>query len=231
MWYDLFLKPYEGYPVLFIALEAVAAFFGILSVWFARRNDIWVYPTGIVSTALYVYLLFVSGVYGDAAINIYYTSMSVYGWYTWANTKDGGAELPITRLSRKGAGFTLGFTLVNFSVFYLVLRYYTDSVVPMLDALTTALAFSAMYLMAKKKVENWVFWIVCDVISIVLYVYKGLGVTALQYLVFLAIAISAHYRWVRLYREQRRAAADEDAGRVCWNGKDKPSGIGPCTKR
>lgn len=203
MLYDLFLKPYQDYSVLFIVLESIAAFFGILSVWFARRNDIWVYPTGILSTGLYIYILFVSGVYGDGVINIYYTAMSVYGWYTWANAKGGGAELPITRLGRKGAGFTAGFTAVNFTAFYLVLRYCTDSIVPLLDALTTALAFSAMYLMARKKVENWTFWIACDVISIGLYVYKGLGVTAVQYLIFLAIAVSAHFEWMRMYREQK----------------------------
>ena len=203
MLYDLFIKPYEDYSTLFIILEAVAAFFGILSVWFARKNNIWVYPTGIVSTALYVYILFVGGVYGDGVINIYYTGMSIYGWYTWLNAKGGGAELPITRLHRKGALFTAGFTLLNFLLFYAIL-IHTDSIVPTLDAITTALAFSAMYLMARKKVENWALWIACDVISVGLYIYKGLGVTSLQYLVFLALAISAHFQWVRLYRQQQQ---------------------------
>lgn len=203
MLYDLFIKPYEDYSTLFIILEAVAAFFGILSVWFARKNNIWVYPTGIVSTALYVYILFVGGVYGDGVINIYYTGMSIYGWYTWLNAKGGGAELPITHLHRKGALFTAGFTLLNFLLFYAIL-IHTDSIVPTLDAITTALAFSAMYLMARKKVENWALWIACDVISVGLYIYKGLGVTSLQYLVFLALAISAHFQWVRLYRQQQQ---------------------------
>ena len=76
--YDIFLKPYESYSLLFIILEAIAAVFGIMSVWYARRNSILVYPTGIISTAMYVYILFVGGVYGDAVINIYYTAMSVY---------------------------------------------------------------------------------------------------------------------------------------------------------
>lgn len=213
MLYDLFLKPYEGYPTLFIVLEAVAAFFGILSVWFARRNDIWVYPTGIVSTGLYVYVLFVSGVYGDGVINIYYTAMSIYGWYVWANSKGGGAEIPITRLGRKSGGFTAGFTVVNFILFHQIL-IRTDSIVPTLDALTTALAFSAMYLMARKKVENWAFWIACDAISIGLYLYKGLGVTTLQYLVFLALAISAHFEWMRMLREQQQRRHREGAPRI-----------------
>ena len=207
MLYDLFLKPYEGYSTLFIVLEAIAAFFGIVSVWFARRNNIWVYPTGIISTALYVYILFVSGVYGDAVINIYYTAMSLYGWHIWLNIKGEGQALPITWLHRRGALFTGGFTLANFALFYIILQYYTDSIVPTLDAITTALAFSAMYLMARKKVESWAFWIACDVISVGLYIYKGLGVTALQYLIFLILAISAHFEWVRLYREQQAAQA------------------------
>lgn len=203
MLYDFFIQPYESYSTLFIVLEAVAAFFGILSVWFARKNNILVYPTGIISTALYVYILFISGVYGDGVINIYYTGMSIYGWYTWANTKGGGTELPITRLKKKGTIFTLGFTVLNFILFYAIL-IHTDSIVPTLDAITTALAFSAMYLMARKKVESWALWIACDVISVGLYVYKGLGVTSLQYFVFLILAISAHFEWVRLYRLQKQ---------------------------
>ena len=111
--------------------------------------------------------------------------------------------MPITLLGKKTWAFTVGFTAGNFCLFYFILEYLTDSIVPVLDAVTTALAFSAMYLMARKKLENWAFWIVCDVISIGLYVYKGLNVTALQYLVFLALAISAHFEWKRLYRIQQ----------------------------
>lgn len=203
MLYDIFLKPYESYSLLFIILEAIAAVFGIMSVWYARRNSILVYPTGIISTAMYVYILFVGGVYGDAVINIYYTAMSVYGWYTWAHMRCGDEKMPITLLGKKTWAFTVGFTVGNFCLFYFILEYLTDSIVPVLDAVTTALAFSAMYLMARKKLENWAFWIVCDVISIGLYVYKGLNVTALQYLVFLALAISAHFEWKRLYRIQQ----------------------------
>lgn len=203
MLYDIFLKPYESYSLLFIILEAVASLFGIMSVWYARRNSILVYPTGIISTAMYVYILFVGGVYGDAVINIYYTGMSVYGWYTWAHMRRGEEKMPITLLGKKTWVFTIGFTAANFCLFYLVLEHLTDSIVPVLDAVTTALAFSAMYLMARKKLENWAFWIVCDVISVGLYVYKGLNVTALQYFVFLVLAVSAHFEWKRLYRQQQ----------------------------
>ena len=114
MLYDIFLKPYESYSLLFIILEAIAAVFGIMSVWYARRNSILVYPTGIISTAMYVYILFVGGVYGDAVINIYYTAMSVYGWYTWAHMRCGEEKMPITLLGKKTWAFTVGFTAGNF---------------------------------------------------------------------------------------------------------------------
>lgn len=207
--YSWFLAPYENYTTLSIVLEALAAVFGILSVWFAKKNNIWVYPTGIISTATYVFLLVSWGVYGDAVINVYYTVMSVYGWWVWATLrKEGdGDSLRITRLSQQGWAFTGIFTVLNFLLFYFILSVYTDSTIPMLDAITTALAFSAMYLMARKKVENWAFWIVCDVISIGLYVYKGFGVTALQYLVFLVLAIFAHFAWVKMYSAQKEVKA------------------------
>ncbi|MDD4820528.1 MAG: nicotinamide riboside transporter PnuC [Flavobacteriales bacterium] len=203
--YSWFLAPYQSYTLTSIVLEALAAVFGILSVWFAKKNNIWVYPTGIISTATYVFLLVSWGVYGDAVINVYYTVMSVYGWWVWANVRKGDDEdsLSITRLSHKGWSFTLVFTVINFAIFYFILSRYTDSTVPMLDAITTALAFAAMYLMARKKVENWAMWIACDVISVGLYIYKGYGVTALQYLVFLVLAVFAHFAWVKMYNEQK----------------------------
>lgn len=161
MLYDLFLKPYECDSTLFIVFRShrlpSSAF---RSAYGSPAGTASGYiPPASTATALYVYILFVSGVYGDAVINIYYTAMSLYGWYVWLNVKGEGQVLPITRLHRRGALFTGGFTLANFALFYIILQYYTDSIVPTLDAITTSLAFSAMYLMARKKVENWAFWI------------------------------------------------------------------------
>ena len=203
--YSWFLAPYESYTVLNIVLEAMAALFGIISVWFAKKNNIWVYPTGIISTATYVFLLVSWGVYGDAFINVYYTVMSLYGWWVWATVRKNANDdtLQITRLNKKGWTFVGVFSVVNFIIFSFILSNYTDSTIPLLDALTTALAFSAMYLMARKKVENWAMWIACDVISVGLYIYKGYGVTALQYLVFLVLAIFAHFAWVKMYNAQK----------------------------
>lgn len=201
--YQWFLAPYEGYTPLFIALEAMSAFFGILSVWYIKKNSILGYPTGIISTATYVYLLYEWGIYGDAVVNVYYTAMSVYGWWVWATvrTDDSEDKMPITRLDKKGLAFTVAFTVGNFLLFYLVLSRYTDSTVPMIDSITTALAFGAMWLQARKKLEHWSLWIACDVLSIGLYIYKGYGITSLQYAIFLALAIAAHYSWVKMYKD------------------------------
>jgi nicotinamide mononucleotide transporter len=176
-------------------IEFVAVIFGLLSVWFARKENIWVYPTGIINVLIYVYLCFKAGLFADMGINAFYFVMSVYGWYRWAHKDDNSKHLPITALSGKEWIFNLLATLL----FYLVLRFvlikYTPSTVPDFDSFTTAIFIVGMWLMAIKKVENWIFWIIGDALVIPLFAYKGLAFTCVQYLVFLVLAIMGLMEW------------------------------------
>jgi nicotinamide mononucleotide transporter len=177
------------------ALEIIAVLFGLLSVWFARKENILVYPTGIISVLIYVYICFFAKLYADMGINFFYFLMSVYGWYMWTRKNSRNKVLPISA-STKGEHL---FSLIAFAGFFLVLFYilknYTDSDVPMWDSLTTSIFIIAMYLMARKKLENWTYWIAGNIISIPLYFYKGLVFTSFQFTIFLILAILGYMEW------------------------------------
>ena len=197
--FEFLFQQYRDYPTHFIILEIIAVIFGFLSVWYSKQENILVYPTGIISTVIFVYLLWKWELLGDMMINIYYSSMSIYGWYVWTRKVDAVHYIPITTTSRRQnllsvlifAGTVL-FTIMVYSAFD-----KWDNWTAYVDALTTGIFFVGMWLMAKKKLENWIYWIVGDVISVPLYFYKGLTFTSLQYLIFTIIAIYGYRTWKR----------------------------------
>ncbi|MBE0405366.1 nicotinamide riboside transporter PnuC [Psychrobacter sp. AOP22-C1-22] len=237
---------YADYPTLFIVLELMAVVFGVTSVMLASRTNILVFPVGLVSTAIFVYLLWKWQLFGDMFINAYYTVMSIYGWINWTQNKertqyqdhinptsqqhDSGSEnnntqntIEVEHLSKKDlpilallATTTAAFVALiyyfrpvinnNFSFDGAVLGLHLFTWVDYTDMLTTALFLMAMWLMARRKIEHWLLWIIADAISVPLYFYKGLTFTALQYVVFTLIAIWAYYEWQRRYRMQPKAA-------------------------
>jgi len=185
-------------------LETTAALFGVLSVVLARYAHIGVFPTGLISTLLYIYICFGAGLYADMGVNAWYASMSVYGWWRWAQPVAGEVVRPVAFANRRDwriFGLLSGGSLL---AIYLVLQRYTDSTVPLIDAFTTSLAIGGMYLMAEKKVENWLVWIVVDVASIFLYAYKGLAVSSLQFVVFTGLAIWGYYSWQKTARQAQK---------------------------
>ncbi len=181
-------------------LEAIAVFMGILSVYFSTKQHIWVYPTGIVSVLIYVWICFDYGLYADMGINAYYFGMSIYGWYLWKQPKKDGKALAVTWLDARGWLVSLGIFAVSYLLLVTVLLEFTDSTVPYWDSFTTASAFVAMWLMAKKKVENWIFWILTDLVSIPLYFHKGLLLTSFQYLFFTGLAIAGLLVWIKAFK-------------------------------
>lgn len=193
---DFFLQPYAEATWNSILLEVTAVTFGLLSVIFAKKGNIWVYPTGIVSTMIYVFICYKVGYYGDLIINIYYTLMSVYGWYLWTHVTEGDT-LKITWCKKKDWIITLLITVFTMAFTVGVYLYYHkfESWLNYVDVLTTGLAFGSMWLMAKKKVENWLGWIVTDVISVPLYFAKGLGFTGIQFSIFLILAWQGYIIW------------------------------------
>lgn len=196
---DFLFSQYKDYSTLQIILEVIAVLFGLVSVWFAKKNNILVYPTGIVSTVIYIYLLYKWELIGDLLINIYYTSMSIYGWWLWSQKKENQVEYPIAKVSKKEIG--LGIVIFIITVVFVVLVYHFfnkfTSWTAYVDTFTTGVFFVGMWLMAKRKIENWILWIIGDIVSIPLYFSKGYTFTSLQYLIFTVIAIYAYREWKR----------------------------------
>jgi nicotinamide mononucleotide transporter len=194
-WLEYLISPYRQYSLFEIVFESIAAFFGLLSVWYARKADIKVYPTGLVSTTIYIYVTIRAGLYADSGINAYYSAMSIYGWIVWSGVRENHIEPPIRKLNTSGWRFSIGLFAISFLALLLVLKNFTDSTVPAIDSFTTAAFFVGMWLMARKRIEHWLFWIVGNVVSVPLYMYKGLGITAIQFAVFLILAIQGWNTW------------------------------------
>ena len=201
---ELMFSQYKDYSNLFIFLELTAVLFGTISVLFARKNNILVYPTGLVSTLIFVYILFQWKLFGDFIINIYYSIMSVLGWYLWTRKKNGADEFPISIMNGKDyliSSLIFTITLLFVALVYQFFDKFTDWTA-YVDTLTTALFFVGMWLMAKRKIENWIIWIVADIISVPLYFYKGLTFSSMQFLLFTIIAILGYLEWKRLLQKQ-----------------------------
>jgi nicotinamide mononucleotide transporter len=197
---DYFFSQYSEYPTLDIILEIVAVIFGLLSVWYAKKDNILVFPTGLVSTSIFVYLLWKWTLWGDMMINGYYFVMSIYGWYHWTRKKGDTEEFPISKISSSEK--RIAIILFIFTVAFVVSVYhYFDKFTTWyayVDTFITGIFFVGMWLMAKRKVENWIFWIIGDVISIPLYFAKGYTFTSFQYIVFTIIAIFGYLEWKKI---------------------------------
>lgn len=195
--FDLLFSQYKTYSTTETTLEIIAVIFGFLSVWFSKQNKIWVFPTGMISTSIFVYLLLKWELLGDMMINGYYFMMSVYGWYIWTRKVDDTHVIPISRttqIEKKTSIYIFFFTLVFVFIVYKVFDKWT-SWVAYADTITTAIFFVGMWLMAKRKIENWLFWIAGNIISVPLYFYKGFTFTSFQYLGFTFIAIFGYLAW------------------------------------
>jgi len=184
-------------------LEAIAVGFGLMSVWFAKKENILVFPTGIVSVLIYVYICFFAKLYADMGINFFYFVMSVYGWYNWSRKDENKTVIPISWLTKMELIISIGAFVLFFLVLSYVLKKYTDSNVPYWDSLTTAIFLVAMWMMAQKKIENWLAWIAGNLLSIPLYAYKGLILTSFQYFVFLLLAIAGFIEWRQKLRKEK----------------------------
>ena len=192
---DILFSQYDSYSNFDIALEAFATIFGLLSVWFSMRENILVFPTGIINTSIYVYILYFAGLYGDMSINAYYFAMSIYGWNKWLQKTDDTHYIPIRNSTKIEKIYSVILMVVSFGLLSYILKNYTSSTVPYIDAFTTSIFFVGMWLMAKKVIDNWVYWIIGDLITIPLYIYKGLTITAFQYLIFTILAIAGYITW------------------------------------
>lgn len=203
---DFFTETFAERTLPDLLLELVAFVLGILSVWYARNQNILVYPTGLIATVITTWLLYKVGYYGDMLINAWFSIMSIYGWYKWSTPSSDSGELPITRTdnSQKIRGFLL-FCLTIFVVFtiytFLGQEISTDHYI---DIAAAGIFFTAMWYMALKKIENWTLWIIGNIIVTPLYAYRGLWLLALQYLIFTLLAISAYLAWRKILNNNKQ---------------------------
>ncbi len=187
--------------------EYLAVFSGIISVWYSSKENILVFPTGLVSTTIYVYLSFKGNLLGEASVNFYYTIMSLIGWYMWMK-KDVKQEiiLHITKATKKEWQKHVVFFFVIYVVIFFGLTYYkkifSEGPIPWADALASASAFTGMWLMTKKKVESWYWWILTNIVSVPLYFIKHYVFTSVYYLVLLLMAIFGLIQWMKKIKEQ-----------------------------
>lgn len=179
-------------------LEAIAVIFGLLSVWFSMKENILVYPTGIISVVIYIYITFNYKLYADTGINFYYLVASIYGWYFWTNNTGSRTQIKISLLTRTEWLITILLAVASFALIRFGLDF-TDSDVPNWDSVTTTTAIVGMWLMARKKLENWIAWIITDLIAVPLYYYKELYLTSFQFFVFTILATMGYFAWRKTY--------------------------------
>ena len=201
---DFFLNAYKNTANLQILMEFLAFVFGIISVWLAKKENILVYPTGLISTVITVYLLFKAQYFGDMTMNFYYSVMSIYGWIMWSKSKL-KPNLEISRTNPKEKIIGTSFFLMTIIITFLVYRFfeYKLEIPNYIDIFTSGIFFTAMWYMALKKIESWTLWILGDCIAVPLFAYRGLGMLALQYLIFTILAIYAYLEWKKILNNKQ----------------------------
>jgi len=206
--FDFLFSQYSDYETTDIILEIVAVIFGFLSVWYSKQNKLLVFPTGMLSTLIFVYLLLKWELLGDMMINAYYFCMSVYGWYIWTRKVDATHVTQISKTTTKEKKQSIAIFIATLIFVFIVYKVFDkwNGWVAYVDTVTTAIFFVGMWLMARRKLENWILWIIGDVISVPLYFYKGFTFTSFQYLGFTAIAIFGYLAWKKHLNNNHQTA-------------------------
>ena len=194
---DFFIEAYSNKSFTMMLLELIAFVFGIVSVIYAKKENILVYPTGIICTVITMYILLEAEYFGDMMMNLYYSSMSVYGWWNWSRIKNDSSKIEITYTNYRERVTAIILFFVTMIITYTVYLVNIPTIewINYIDILTSGIFFVAMWFMANKKIESWIFWIIGDVITIPLYSYRGLGMLSMQYLIFTILAIQAYNQW------------------------------------
>ncbi|WP_447635210.1 nicotinamide riboside transporter PnuC [Flavobacterium microcysteis] len=207
---DFFLNAYKNKPVVDIILEAIVFITGILSVYFAKKENIWVYPTGIVATVITVYLLYKAGYFAEMTLNIYFSGMSIYGWINWSRKKEDDYAVKISRTNTKQKVIGVLLFFLTIVVTYFVYHLFGEEIMPAnyIDIFTSGLFFTGMWYMAMKKIENWTLWIIADIIAVPLHAHRDLGMLSLQYVIFTILAILAYIEWRKILNNSPRIKSE-----------------------
>ena len=198
--FDFLFSQYSSYSSSFIYLELFAVIMNITSVVYAKRNNILVYPTGLIGTGIFVYILLNFSLLGDTIINAYFFSMSIYGWYFWSRKKDEVFINQVSTINRNEIKYLFILATSSLIFIYFVYDYFDkwNNWTAYVDNITTAIFFVAMWLMARRKIESWIFWIIGDLITVPLYFYKGLTISSIQYIIFLILAVLGYISWKKI---------------------------------
>lgn len=176
-------------------IEAIAVLFGISCVWLTIRQNIWCWPTGLVQVVLYIYIFYDVKLYSDMILHMIYVVLQIYGWYHWLHGGKHHGVLSVSTLSERARISWLLLAFAGTVLWGYMMHTYTDASIPYGDAFTTVTSLVAQWLMARKRLESWLFWIVVDIIAIGIYWYKDLMLTAGLYAVFLVLAIMGLFTW------------------------------------
>ena len=175
-------------------IELLGTLTGIAGVWLTVRQNIWCFPVGMINVILYAAVFYQSRLYGDAALQIFYVALLAYGWQNW-QCKKSRNELLVTKLNPRQWVFSLGFLAAGTYSIHFLLSRYTNSDIAEWDALTTSMSLLAQWMIAQKKIENWILWVIADFIYIGMYLHKGLYFTAFLYFVFIVLAVKGYFDW------------------------------------
>ena len=196
--YDFFLSSYSNYSWIDIVLEFLAFWFGIISVVFAKKQNILVYPTGIICTIITMYLMYKVSLLGHILVNLLYTIISFFGWWNWSRRENNDLVVKVSKFTSND--LTKSLLIFFFIVFvaYFAHDFFAtnfEGQIKELDILTSGIFVTAMWLMANKKLENWILWIIGNVITIPLYLSSDKIILSIQYVIFTILAIQAYIEW------------------------------------
>ena len=196
--YDFFLSSYSDYSRVDIVLEFLAFWFGIISVVFAKKQNILVYPTGIICTIITMYLMYKVSLLGHILVNLLYTIISFFGWWNWSRRENNDLVVKVSKFNSND--LTKSLLIFFFIVFvaYFAHDFFAtnfEGQIKELDILTSGIFVTAMWLMANKKLENWILWIIGNVITIPLYLSSDKIILSIQYVIFTILAIQAYIEW------------------------------------
>lgn len=186
-------------------IEGIATLFGLVCVWLSVKQNIWTWPTGIVQVTLYIFVFYEARLYSDMILHVFYVIINIYGWYHWLHGNKNKDELKVSE-----AGKSMGIWLVVCIGVTLgwgyIMATYTDAALPYFDAFITAASIIAQWLMAKKILESWIFWIIVDIVAVGVYFIKELYLTTGLYAVFLIMATVGFFEWQKEFRNSKLAS-------------------------
>jgi len=183
-------------------LEWFAVGFGVTEVLLAKRNNIWLYPAGIIGILLSLYLKLNARLYAESLLSMYYLVMSVYGWIIWSKRLAKNEAVTVSWTTRKELQIAFGIAIGGYFVLYFALVHFTNSDVPILDAFVSSTAWAGMWLLARRKIENWIFLNVSNIVAIPLMWHKNFVMFALLTLFLFIVAIFGYFDWKKIYKKQ-----------------------------